>query len=124
MLIPINPLSDDNIDGNIASKVEKGKVGCIRDGSGEKTITRIHKVTVEINRLHIPVVFTYDGSHGFRTLFPILLNQAAAKADRIGFFSGEEVVYSGEPGCCSGVSLPEVHNKILPDWKKRTSRQL
>jgi len=73
----LNQLSYDKIDDHITSIVENGNVGCILNELDAKTINAIQKVAMEKSRLHIPVVFARDVIHGFKTIFPIPLGQAA-----------------------------------------------
>ena len=74
----LNQISYDGIDDNISAKVKNGNVGCILNELDAKTINAIQKVAIEKSRLHIPVVFARDVVHGFKTIFPIPLGQAAS----------------------------------------------
>lgn len=57
--------------------VEKGLVGSLLHLSGAERANRIQKVAVEKSRLGIPLIFGLDVIHGFRTVFPIPLAEAA-----------------------------------------------
>lgn len=74
----LNQISYDKIDAVIQSKVESGSVGCILNELDANTINAIQKVAVEKSRLHIPIIFARDVIHGFKTIFPIPLGQAAS----------------------------------------------
>ena len=74
----LNQLSYYGFDANVQTLVEKGNVGCILNELDAKTINAIQKVAIEKSRLHIPIIFARDVIHGFKTIFPIPLGQAAS----------------------------------------------
>ena len=59
-------------------EVAAGKVGSILNLVDPVDINRLQKAAVEESRLGIPLVFARDVIHGFRTIFPIPLGQAAS----------------------------------------------
>ncbi|MEV0405731.1 beta-glucosidase BglX [Actinoallomurus sp. NPDC050550] len=71
-------------------EVRKG-VGTVYSVTDPKQIDHLQHVAVEQLRLHIPLLFSFDTIHGFRTVFPIPLGAAssfdpnvAADDDRFG----------------------------------------
>jgi beta-glucosidase len=74
----LNQLSYDKIDSYISSEVKNGNIGSILNEVDATTINAIQKEAVENSRLHIPIVFARDVIHGFKTIFPIPLGQAAS----------------------------------------------
>ncbi len=53
-------------------------VGSLIGAYGVQDTRRLQRVAVEESRLHIPLLFTFDVIHGFRTIFPVPLAEAAA----------------------------------------------
>ncbi|WP_423148824.1 beta-glucosidase BglX [Rubrolithibacter danxiaensis] len=70
--------------------VKQGKVGGFFNGYGAEFTRRLQQTAMENSRLKIPLLFGGDVVHGFKTIFPIPLAQAASwdmdeieKAERI-----------------------------------------
>ncbi len=61
----------------LESLIESGKLGSIMNIVDYKEINRLQKMAVE-NPPHIPIVFSRDVVHGFRTMLPIPLAMAAS----------------------------------------------
>lgn len=61
-----------------APSVRDGKVGSLLFVTDPAIINRLQKVAVEETRLKIPLIFGYDVIHGFRTIFPVPLGNAAS----------------------------------------------
>ncbi|MEG3166378.1 glycoside hydrolase family 3 N-terminal domain-containing protein [Sphingomonas sp. PB2P19] len=61
-----------------AAAVRSGKVGSLLFVTDPAIINRLQKVAVEETRLKIPLIFGYDVIHGFRTIFPVPLANAAS----------------------------------------------
>ncbi len=61
----------------LESLIESGKLGSIMNIVDYKEINRLQKMAVE-NPPHIPIVFSRDVVHGFRTMLPIPLGMAAS----------------------------------------------
>ena len=61
----------------LAEAVEKGEVGSILNCTDPAELNRIQKIAVEKSRLGIPLLVGRDVIHGFKTIFPIPLGQAA-----------------------------------------------
>lgn len=77
----IGQLDQDDGDGYVSpamsDKVRKGGVGSIFNEVDLKTVNELQRLAVEESRLGIPIVFARDVIHGFKTVFPIPLGQAA-----------------------------------------------
>ncbi|MFL9836805.1 beta-glucosidase BglX [Flavobacterium sp. ST-75] len=68
-------------DGDAAVKYEhikKGWVGSMLNVRGVKDVRALQKIAVEESRLGIPVLFGYDVIHGYKTISPIPLAEAAS----------------------------------------------
>lgn len=72
----MNQLSPWNFD-ELAEKVRKGEVGSILNYTDPELVNKIQKVAVEESRLGIPLIVSRDVIHGYKTIFPIPLGQAA-----------------------------------------------
>ena len=57
--------------------IREGKVGSIFNVVGAKEVNRLQRMAVEETRLGIPLIAARDVIHGFRTIYPIPLGQAA-----------------------------------------------
>ncbi len=67
--------------GNAATKYEhlkKGWVGSMLNVTGTEEVRKLQKLVVEESRLGIPLIFGFDVIHGFKTLAPIPLAEAAS----------------------------------------------
>lgn len=68
-------------DGNAAKKyneIKLGHVGAMLNVKGVKNIYKLQKIAVEETRLGIPLLFGYDVIHGYKTISPIPLAEAAS----------------------------------------------
>lgn len=61
-----------------APAVRGQKVGSLLFVTDPAIINRLQKVAVEDTRLKIPLIFGYDVIHGFRTIFPVPIGNAAS----------------------------------------------
>lgn len=73
----LNQLSNVGYNDNIAGQIRNGAVGSILNETDPETVNRLQKEAIENSRLGIPIVFARDVIHGFKTIFPIPLGQAA-----------------------------------------------
>ena len=60
------------------SDVRKGRVGSIFNAHTAKYNRELQRVAVEETRMKIPLIFGYDVIHGYKTIFPIPLGEAAS----------------------------------------------
>ena len=58
--------------------IRAGRVGSFLNVYGAEYTRRAQEVAVEESRLGIPLIFGYDVVHGFRTIFPVPLAEAAS----------------------------------------------
>ena len=68
-------------EGQAAKKYEdlkKGLVGSMLNVKGAKEVYALQKIAVEETRLGIPLLFGFDVIHGFKTISPIPLAEAAS----------------------------------------------
>jgi beta-glucosidase len=57
---------------------EQGKIGSVLDLTGVDNINAVQAAAVKHSRLHIPLIFGLDVIHGYRTMFPVPLGEAAS----------------------------------------------
>lgn len=72
----MNQLHPDIHD--LETEIRAGKVGSVLSVVGTEWMNRLQKIAVEETRLGIPLLNGRDVIHGFRTIFPIPLGQAAS----------------------------------------------
>ena len=72
----MNQLHPDIHD--LETEIRSGKVGSVLSVVGTEWMNRLQKIAVEETRLGIPLLNGRDVIHGFRTIFPIPLGQAAS----------------------------------------------
>lgn len=68
-------------EGQAALKLEhlkKGWVGAVLNIKGVDDVRKIQQIAVEGSRLHIPLLFGFDVIHGYKTISPIPLAEAAS----------------------------------------------
>ncbi|HPQ35252.1 MAG TPA: beta-glucosidase BglX [Tenuifilaceae bacterium] len=74
----IGQLVQKNADfNNLEEMVRSGKVGSVINEVNPERILKLQKIAVEESRLGIPLLIGRDVIHGFRTIMPIPLAQAA-----------------------------------------------
>ncbi len=56
----------------------KGLLGSTLNVRGAKAVNELQRAAVEESRLEIPLLFAFDVIHGYRTIFPIPLGEAAS----------------------------------------------
>ena len=71
-----------NID-EIAGLVKEGKVGSFLNVTDPVMVNKVQKIAVEESRLGIPILMSRDVIHGYKTIFPIPLGQAATFNPRL-----------------------------------------
>ncbi len=74
----LNQLSSEGLSQNIVAQVKNGSVGSLLNEVDSKVIYELQKVATTQTRLRIPLIFARDVIHGFKTIFPIPLGQAAS----------------------------------------------
>ena len=63
---------------NETEDIKNGLVGSILNATGAETTHELQKLAVENSRLHIPLIFGLDVIHGYKTIFPVPLGEAAS----------------------------------------------
>jgi beta-glucosidase len=58
--------------------VRKGLLGSTLNVRGAEQTNELQKIAVEQSRLKIPLIFGFDVIHGYRTIFPVPLGEAAS----------------------------------------------
>ena len=65
-------------EGPSVDGIRKGEVGSLLFISDPKLINSLQRVAVTESRLKIPLIFGFDVTHGFRTIFPVSIAMAAS----------------------------------------------
>lgn len=73
----LNQLSGRGLAPDMVEMVASGKVGSILNEVDPATVNALQREAVENSRLGIPLIIARDVIHGFKTIFPIPLGQAA-----------------------------------------------
>jgi beta-glucosidase len=68
---PTTPLS------TLKSEARQGKIGSVLDLTGVSNINAVQRAALQ-SRLHIPLIFSLDVIHGYKTLFPVPLGEASS----------------------------------------------
>ena len=66
-----------NLDNALLDEVKNGKVGSFLNAGKLEEKAKVQKVAIENSRLGIPLIFGRDVIHGYKTILPIPLGQAA-----------------------------------------------
>jgi beta-glucosidase len=66
------------LDDRLLNSIRNGEVGSVLNQVGVKDLNELQRVAVEESRLGIPLIFARDVIHGFQTMMPIPLGQAAS----------------------------------------------
>lgn len=74
----LNQLSGYGTAPEMLANIGAGNVGSILNETDPKVVNTLQRKAVEETRLGIPLIFARDVIHGFRTIFPIPLGQAAS----------------------------------------------
>lgn len=74
----MNQLTGLGLSGDMTNQIKAGIVGSILNEVDLKIINELQRIAVEESRLGIPLIFARDIIHGYKTIFPIPLGQAAS----------------------------------------------
>lgn len=74
----INPEAGRRKVEDFLQEIRKGRVGALMSGNGAEAARRTQRIAIEESRLKIPLLFAADVIHGYRTVFPIPLGEAAS----------------------------------------------
>ncbi|MDJ0834918.1 MAG: beta-glucosidase BglX [Acidobacteriota bacterium] len=72
------PAPTDGRNQERFQKIRKGLVGSMLNVTGVEATRRAQQLAVENSRLGIPMIFAFDVIHGYQTMFPIPLGEAAS----------------------------------------------
>ena len=72
--------STDNYEQNVElfSEIKKGRVGALTAWAEMPKLIAWQKAAIDSSRLGIPLLYSADIIHGYRTIFPINIGQAAS----------------------------------------------
>lgn len=73
----MNQLNGGWISEDIGAQIRDGQVGSLLNSVGYEEVMYYQRIAVEETRLGIPLIFARDVIHGFSTIWPIPLGQAA-----------------------------------------------
>ncbi|HEY5591924.1 MAG TPA: beta-glucosidase BglX [Paludibacter sp.] len=73
----MNQLTGTGLSDNMKSQIKAGRVGSILNETDVEIVNELQHIAVEESHLGIPLIFGRDVIHGFKTIFPIPLGQAA-----------------------------------------------
>lgn len=92
------PGGNTSFDAQLA-EARAGRLGGVFNGAGAEMARRMQTVAVRESRLRIPLLFAADVIHGFRTIFPVPLGEAAswdpALAERTARIAAVEAAAAG-----------------------------
>lgn len=60
------------------AEIREGRIGAVFNGVGARWARQLQRAAVEQSRLKIPLLIAADAIHGFRTIFPVPLAEAAS----------------------------------------------
>ncbi|MCG8581986.1 MAG: beta-glucosidase BglX [Bacteroidales bacterium] len=73
------PAPKDNAGAqDLLGQLKEGKVGSMLNVNGAEATRKAQQTVVDNSRLGIPLIFGYDVIHGYKTMFPIPLAEAAS----------------------------------------------
>ena len=72
------PAPKDGLAAKKYQDLKNGLVGSMLNVKGVKDVRALQKIAVEQTRLHIPLLFGFDVIHGYKTISPIPLAEAAS----------------------------------------------
>jgi beta-glucosidase len=95
----LNQISNGPDSATRADLIRSGRIGSFLNVAGADTTRRLQRIAVEQSRLHIPLLFSLDVIHGFRTIYPVPLGEAAswdpAMAERTARMAAVEAAAAG-----------------------------
>ena len=74
----MNQLNLEGINDTLLTKIKAGQIGSMLNITDPKEINLVQETAVKDSRLGIPLIIGRDIIHGFKTIFPIPLGQAAS----------------------------------------------
>ena len=74
----MNQLTGTGLSDDMKGLIKEGNIGSILNELDPVVVNELQRIAVEESRLGIPIIFARDVIHGFKTIFPIPLGQAAS----------------------------------------------
>lgn len=74
----INQQTGQGYSDAMVKQIKGGAIGSILNEVDPVVVNKLQKEAIKNSRLHIPLIFARDVIHGFKTIFPIPLGQAAS----------------------------------------------
>lgn len=71
-------VNENNSTNSLNDKIKRGEIGSILKSNGAEKNLQLQKIAVEQSRLGIPMMFQEDVIHGYKTIFPSPLGEAAS----------------------------------------------
>src|SRR5262249_31007463 len=71
------PQTSTDAGSQLVQDVQNGTVGSVLDLVGVNGINALQKVALQ-SKLHIPLIFSLDVIHGYKTMFPVPLAEASS----------------------------------------------
>src|ERR1051326_8078995 len=90
---------DGHANPDLYEAARAGRLGSTLGVRGAKNTNDLQRAAVEGSRLKIPLIFGFDVIHGYRTIFPVPLGEAAsfdpASAERAAYVAAAEARAAG-----------------------------
>src|SRR2546430_12995052 len=113
----LNQLSVDNQPTpEQMALVRKGLVGSFLNLTGAAATREAQHIAVTDSRLHIPLIFGQDVIHGYRTIFPIPLGEAASWDPEAGPAPAHLSAPEAAAACLPWTFAPLVDIPRAPRW--------
>ncbi|MFA6030572.1 MAG: glycoside hydrolase family 3 N-terminal domain-containing protein [Elusimicrobiota bacterium] len=74
----LDGLSEGTARPEFADLARKGRLGSTLNVRGAANVNALQRIAVEESRLKVPILFAFDVIHGYRTVFPVPLAEAAS----------------------------------------------
>ncbi|MDR0799438.1 MAG: beta-glucosidase BglX [Dysgonamonadaceae bacterium] len=74
----MNQITSGGMQIYVTNQIKSGGIGSILNEIDPLVVDSLQRIAVEESRLGIPILFSRDVIHGFKTIFPVPLGQAAS----------------------------------------------
>src|SRR5204863_9958207 len=71
------PNGPNGTPGDLINEARNGQIGSVLDLVGVQNINRVQRAALH-SRLHIPLIFSLDVIHGYKTMFPVPIGEASS----------------------------------------------
>src|SRR2546430_3411580 len=116
----LGQLNQLSVDGQPSAEqldlVRKGLVGSLFNLTGAEATRAAQRIAVTDSRLHIPLIFGQDVIHGYRTIFPIPLGEAASWDPEAGPAPAHLSAPEAAAACLPWTFAPLVDIPRAPRW--------